>query len=403
MSERVLTFPVENFRKLPNPYQQKDTEKKGDEAYPQMYFAICDVKEIPEDIPMATNPRNQSMNNGVAKKIKASLLNTSEPNFYLLNRGMVISADSVHYDNNSGKLSITFSDEEVHGDVDGGHTYKAILEKRKELEPGQQFVKLEILTGVEDIFQALAAARNTSTQVQDKSIAELEHRFDLIKDIIKSEPFNNNVYFRENDKGDIDVADIISMLTLFNLEKYPDINSFPVIAYSGRKKCIDYYIEAHKNSEENPVVNPYYRMRNIMIDIFKLYDMLESNIGAYYKQKNASGRYGSVKGVSVPKNDSKSKPKLFKSKYYRNDMEYLSPTGFLYPILGAFRALIKDDGVEYSWKCDPFKIMEKVGPDLVETTVERSRTLGNNAQAVGKDVGNWKTLYMTIALELLNN
>lgn len=83
-------------------------------------------------------------------------------------------------------------------------------------------------------------------------------------------------------------------------------------------------------------------------------------------------------------------------------MDYLSPTGFLYPILGAFRALIKDDGAEYSWKCDPFKIMEKVGPELVETTVERSRTLGNNAQAVGKDVGNWKTLYMTIALEMLN-
>ena len=398
MSERVLTFPVENFRKLPNPYQQKDTEKKGDEAYPQMYFAICDVKEIPEDIPMATNPRNQSMNNGVAKKIKASLLNTSEPNFYLLNRGMVISADSVHYDNNSGKLSITFSDEEVHGDVDGGHTYKAILEKRNELEIGQQFVKLEILTGVEDIFQALAAARNTSTQVQDKSIAELEHRFDLIKDMIKNEPFSNNVYFRENDRGDIDVADIISMLTLFNLEKYPDINSFPVIAYSGRKKCIDYYIEAHKNNEDNPVGNPYYRMRNIMIDVFKLYDILESNIGAYYKQKNASGRYGSVKGVSVPKGDAK-----FKSKYYKTEMDYLSPTGFLYPILGAFRALIKDDGIEYSWKCDPFKIMEKIGPDLVETTVERSRTLGNNAQAVGKDVGNWKTLYMTIALEMLND
>ena len=240
MSERVLTFPVENFRKLPNPYQQRDEEKKSDDAYPQMYFAICDVKEIPEDIPMATNPRNQSMNNGVAKKIKASLVNTSEPFFYLLNRGLVISAASVHYDNNSGKLSITFSDEEVHGDVDGGHTYKAILEKRKELDKGQQFVKLEILTGVEDIFQSLAAARNTSTQVQDKSIAELENRFDFIKETIKNEAFCNDVYFRENDKGDIDVADIISMLTLFNLEKYPDINAFPVISYSSKKKFIDY-------------------------------------------------------------------------------------------------------------------------------------------------------------------
>ena len=285
MSEKLLTFRVENFRKLPNPYQQRAPEKKGDDSYPQMYFAICDVKELPDDIPMATNPRNQAMNTGVAKKIKASLLNTSEPNFYLLNRGMVISADTVHYDNNSGNLRISFSDEDVHGDVDGGHTYKAILEKRNNIEHGQQYVKLEILTGVEDIFQSLAAARTTSTQVQDKSIAELENRFDFIKETIKNEVFSNNVYFRENDRGEIDVADIISMLTIFNLEKYPDINSFPVIAYSSKKKCIDYYIDAHKSNEDNPNANPYYRMRHIMIDIFKLYDFLEVNIGSYYKKK----------------------------------------------------------------------------------------------------------------------
>lgn len=398
MSEMVLTFHVENFRKLPNPYQQKDTDKKGDESYPQMYFAICDVKNIPEDIPMATNPRNQSMNTGVAKKIKASLLNTSEPFFYLLNRGLVISAYSVHYDNNTGNLTVTFSDEDVHGDVDGGHTYKAILEKRNQIEYGQQFVKLEILTGVEDIFQSLAAARNTSTQVQDKSIAELENRFDLIKETIKNEPFSDNVYFRENDRGEIDVADIISMLTMFNIERFPDINSFPVMAYSFKKKCIDYYIASHKATEGNPNANPYYRMRSIMLDIFKLYDMLEANIGNYYKQKNATGKYGSVKGVIVPKDDSR-----FKSKFYGTEMKYQTPTGFLYPILGAFRALVKDDGIEYSWKKNPFAIMEKVAPDLVETTIERHRTLGNNAQLVGKDVGNWKTLYMTIALEMMND
>lgn len=396
MSEKILTFKVESFRKLPNPYQQKDIDKKTDDAYPQMYFAICDVKEVPDNIPMATNPRNQAMNTAVAKKIKASLLNTSESIFYLLNRGIVISAASVHYDNNSGNLNIVFTDEDVHGDVDGGHTYKAILQKKEYLERGQQFVKLEILTGVEDVFQALAAARNTSTQVQDKSIAELEDRFDIIKETIKSEKFSKDVYFRENDRGDIDVADIISLLTLFNLDKYADINTFPVIAYSGKKKCIDYYITAHKEHGETSA-NPYYRMKNIMLDIFKLYDKLEVNIGNFYKEKNSSGRYGSVKGVVVPKADIK-----FKSKFYKTEMDYQSPTGFLYPILGAFRALVKDDGAEYTWKKNPFAILDKVGADLVETTVERSRTLGNNAQAVGKDTGNWKTLYMTIALEMLN-
>ena len=134
-----------------------------------------------------------------------------------------------------------------------------------------------------------------------------------------------------------------------------------------------------------------------MLDIFKLYDMLEVNVGIYYKKKYTTGRYGSVKGVSIPKGDTK-----FKSKFYKTEMDYLSPTGFLYPILGALRVLVKDDGVEYSWKKNPFTVLEKLGPELVETTVERSRTLGNNAQLVGKDVGNWKTLYMTVALEMLN-
>lgn len=396
MSERVLTFKVESFRKLPNPFQQKGTEKKGDECFPQTYFAICDIKDIPEDIPMSTNPRNQSMGTAVVKKIKQSINNTSEPNFYLLNRGIVISAASIHYDNNNGNLTITFIDEDVHGNVDGGHTYKAILAERKKIDYGQQYVKLEILTGIEDFFQSLAAARNTSTQVQDKSIAELENRFNLIKNTISEEPFSKSVYFRENDTGDIDVADIISLLTLFNVDKYPDMNTFPAIAYSGKKKCIDYFIDAHKANGETSA-NPYFRMRSIMLDIFKLYDKLETDIGNYYKQKNASGRYGSVKGVTTPKGDTK-----FKSKFYKNEMDYQSPTGFLYPILGAFRALVKDDGIEFSWKKDPFKILDKVGAELVETTVERSRTLGNNAQAVGKDIGNWKTLYMTIALEMLN-
>ncbi len=394
--EKFLTFKVESFRKIPNPYQQKDLEKKRDQDYPQMYFAICDVKNLPDDIPMATNPRNQAMGTSVAKKIKQTLLNTSDPVFYLLNRGMVISANSVHYDNNSGNLSISFKDYDLHGDVDGGHTYKAILEKRDMLNFNDQYVKLEILTGIEDIFQSLAAARNTSTQVQDKSIAELEDRFDMIKDTIKNEPFSSKVYFRENDKGDIDVADIISILTLFNIDRYSDMNSFPIVAYSGKKKCIDYYIEAHKSYGETKD-NPYYKMRSIMIDIFKLYDMLEKNMGNYYKQKYSSGRYGSIKGVASPKGDFK-----FKSKFYKEELDYQSPSGFLYPILGSLRALIKEEANTYIWKKDPFVILDKLGKELVETTIERSRTLGNNPQAVGKDVGNWKTLYMTVALEILN-
>ena len=60
-----------------------------------MYIAICDVKDLPGDFPMETNPREQKMTTNVAKKIKESLLNTSELDFYLLNRGILLSAKDV--------------------------------------------------------------------------------------------------------------------------------------------------------------------------------------------------------------------------------------------------------------------------------------------------------------------
>ena len=173
---KELTIKVESFRKIPNPYLNKEDGNKD----AMMYVAICDVKNLPKDIPMETNPREQKLTTGVAKKIRNSLLEEDYLDFYLLNRGLCISAADVTYNNYANEMTVRFDDYEFHGDIDGGHTYKIILENQDKLEAGKQFVKIEILTGVEGIFQRLAAARNTSTQVQDKSIAELENRFDTV-------------------------------------------------------------------------------------------------------------------------------------------------------------------------------------------------------------------------------
>ena len=135
-----------------------------------------------------------------------------------------------------------------------------------------------------------------------------------------------------------------------------------------------------------------------MIQIFKLYDMLERKMGEYYKAKNLGGKYGATKGVTTA-----SDGRIFKSKFYQNEMQHLSPNGFIFPILGAFRALLNEneDGT-YGWTKDPFGMLDKVGPELVATTVERSRTLGNNPNAVGKDKGNWDTLYMSVKFEAMD-
>lgn len=393
-TSKTMTFKVQSFRRIPNPHlKTADGERSA-----EMYVAVCDVKDIPDDIPMETNPREQKMTTGVAKKIKASLLDTAEADFFLLNRGILLSAKSVAYNNYSSEVTIVFENPDVHGNVDGGHTYRTILENRKELDYGKQFVKLEILTGIEGIFQSLAAARNTSVQVQDKSIAELENRFDILKNTLSNEPYmhSGRVFFKENDTGDIDVTDLLALLNLFNIDRYSGMASFPIASYSFKKKCIDYYIEDHKkygSSQENP----YVKMHDIMPDIFRLYDAIEVNIGRYYMLKNPGGRYGATKGVQKPKDGQE-----FRSKFFQNRMDYASPNGFIYPILGAFRALVESQDSRYCWKADPFDILEKVGPDLVESTVSMSRSLGNNPQSVGKEANIWKTLYMTVAFSIMS-
>ena len=92
-------------------------------------------------------------------------------------------------------------------------------------------------------------------------------------------------------------------------------------------------------------------------------------------------KYALVVGVNKRKDG---KPP-YKTKYYKNNTDYITPNGFLFPILGAFRALIDVDSEGYyCWKKDPFRVLDKVGSDLMETTVDTSRTLGNNPNATGK-------------------
>lgn len=391
---KKLNFKTKSFRKIPNPFYDSDNPMDTSE----MYIMICDVKDIPKDIPMETNPREQKLTTAVAKKIRTSLINEKTHNFYLLNRGLTISAKSVKYDNKNDIASVEFENNDVHGDIDGGHTYKIILEEQENLDYGEQFVKIEILTGVEDMFQELAAARNTSVQVQDKSIAELEDRFEIIKKAIESEPYKNEIYFKENDNGDIDVTDIVSILNLFNIDKYPDKNENPIISYTGKGQCIKNYINIHKEYGDN-IQNPYVKMKYIIPDIFKLYDYLEKNMKKFYSNGVSNKKYGAVTGVTTRKDGKES----FKTKFYKEDIDYLTPNGFIYPILGAFRALLKENqNGYYEWKKKPVEVMEKVGAELVSNTINMSRELGNNPNATGKNKTLWMNLYMIVCMELVD-
>lgn len=278
MITKTMKVKQSSFRKLDDPFENGKSKK---------YIFYVKVDDVAEGIPMATNPREQKLTSAVAAAIQDSLL-SNDGYFHLKNRGIVLSAESVHYNNAKEEVSIVFSDSLSHGDIDGGHTYKIVcLHKGEGLE---QYVPFEVMTGVEDIIEQLAEARNTSVQVDQKSLAELAQRFEPIKEALEGMPFYQRIAFKQNQISKdeetgkklkmIDAREIVAIINMFDVESYSK-SVHPTQAYSSKGKMLDTYLE-------NP--ERYRKFGNIIPGIFDLYDAIECEFAAAYN--DATGGTG---------------------------------------------------------------------------------------------------------------
>lgn len=375
MSSVTVTFKVSSFVEVGDPLNN-DTHS---------YHMFVDVVDVPNNIPMNTNPRNQNMKTATVRGIYQSLDDITNPIFHLVNRGITISAKTVKYDNKKKLVTVVFEDNKIHGNIDGGHTYRAILEKQKNFKPNQQFVGMEIISGdvIENNFVKLASARNSSQQIVNKSIANLDNRFDFIKEAIKDEPYSERVFYRENDPGNIDIADITAIINMFNIDKYKKFTDVASSGYTQRKVVMSNYIKQHEkygDTEENS----FYKLRYILKDIISLYDKLESNFDKYYVEGSGM-RYGKLPCIKCKEN---------KTKFYNNKVKYITPKGFIFIVLSVFRLLVIDNEKGYfEWKENPFDVMDGIAPELCATIMDYARKQSWEIHKVLKDNKNWMCLY----------
>lgn len=384
MSLRKTMYVKENsFRKLDDPFN--DSTKKY-----IFYVKVCDV---PEGIPMSTNPRDQKLTSGVAQAIKESL-ESNDGFFHLKNRGIVLSAKSCTYNNKTKEVTILFEDDMLHGNIDGGHTYKIVCEhKNAGLD---QYVQFEVMTGVEDIIEKLAEARNTSVQVDEKSMAELQQKFDPIKEGLEGMPFFNRIAFKQNQQAFddetnkklkmIDAREIVSIVNMFNIDKF-SATTHPINAYSSKAKMLELYLD-------NP---EYYRKYvNIMPDIFDLYDTIETEFAIAFNE--SGGRYGRKKYSGY-----KDGKVIGASKFGLHDLCYRIPDGLIYPTVAAFRSMVVFNPAtnKYEWKngVDPISIWDKCKNNLTSQIMNFASAIGDNPNAVGKDSNIWNLAYMTVLLQ----
>ena len=147
-----LKIPAKDFRRFDDPF----TEERN-EGRPIKYRFYAKVADIPMELLdwMDTNPRDQNLNTDTSRAIRETLMDDGNPHFHLWNRGILISADRVTFDNRNGMAEIVLDDPQIHGNIDGGHTLRIILECRQKVDDGQmermpnQYVEMEVITGLD--------------------------------------------------------------------------------------------------------------------------------------------------------------------------------------------------------------------------------------------------------------
>lgn len=374
------TFKIKTLRTINSPSDTTITT----------YMALVNFRDLPSNLSLEVNPRKPKMNTSVAKQLISAVKANDNINFDINNRGIVITAKSVHFNTSTSELTVDFDDDPSrYGILDGGHTYTAIIEHRNTLsEEIDKFVRLEIIVGDNLDVTALADARNTSAQVSDIALFELDDKFDFIKKSVETQPYKDDIAFKDNENKPIPVVDLLKLMFIFNIKRYPDDSSAPTPAYSAKASV---FKDFRKELETDN--NIYVKLAPQLAKLVELYETIQKEMPKKYndfKAENGSkGSFGRVRGVTSSQ-ESKTK---FYSDFTHSEIPYEISAGFLLPIFGAFRALLKENNNgELYWLFDPIEIWEASGVRLVQNTFETD----TNPQMAGKTKTLWQSNYRIV-------
>lgn len=389
---KQIKFKVDSLRTLTSPYKRTDKDETSLET---IYYLLISMKDLPDDIPMDVNPRVPKMGTNVAKRLIKAVVEP-ETDFYINNRGIIIAAKSLSFNSAESEVTIDIGNQDDENDkfnygiLDGGHTYTAIIQNRDKIPKDiEKFVRMEVITNVVNITR-LSDARNTSVQVSDIALFNLEDSFEDVRRAIQEQPYADKIAYKDNENKPISISELLRLMYAFDVEKYPDDNIAPIQSYSGKAQVFKRYRDAFKSVF-------YKSLTKQLPKLVDLYDLIEREVGdKYVEYKKNLGvsipRFGAVKGVE-------SVEKGTKTEFLENKTYYSVSSGYIYPIFGAFRSLLKIDeetGKVY-WLYDPIEIWGEVGTSIVQNTFETS----SNPQLAGKDKQLWLSNYRIVETQSL--
>lgn len=369
-------------------------------------------------IPDNVNPRSHDphcLRGAVAKQIERTLTDAPE-DFFLANRGSTIIAESYSFNPQTGEIELTIADPENQGLADGATTDAVLAKVQTEaarsllskpdatylelLEKGEKAeslkggrIHLEVFVELDDRerLASLVQGRNTSRQVKGWSMSDFRGEFEWVKKQLEAPEsgFTGRVGYEENADEDINILEVLALLTLFH-RRYdePDANgadTAPVVAYSSRGSL-------DRQLRDPEVLKGYRELAPLLTSILKLHDAVYLGYeAAYDKAFGKKSRLTRRKGVE---------PREHRLPITGAVAEYTLPIGFVFPVLASLRALISRRAGVIKFRVDPFKFFEKHGPALVSEFMEHFEAAGSNANEVGKRKLVYTALHSKAALAL---
>lgn len=378
------------------------------------HFMLVPAAELPDGIPTGANPREPNLNRRVYREVRRSLCDENDHvdadgTFHLKHRGITIVAESVTrsakgHGNGMDLISLCFAegDPDIDGIVDGGHSYELIRQARTRGSiPENQFVKLEVITGLtkSSLVTDIAGGRNTSLQVHKKSLMDLGQKFDRIKEALRDDGFDECIAWHENEDGDVDVVDVIAVLSCFDTWTFPDRTSHPVDAYRRKQSMLDRFASDPTRIE---------RLLPIAADILRLHDLIAWDSEERWQSGGgASGTGGNYGHLDMVENRDNGRNRFtFPFLDDKTSTKRLRRPALL-PILASFRQLVSSTGQagdeKACWRTDFVDVEDiwrEAGADLLRAFYEHYTSTGRDLHAAGRSSALWGSLYKELAVIL---
>ncbi|WP_019785862.1 AIPR family protein, partial [Streptococcus sobrinus] len=263
----IYNFTAKAVRTIPSPSQEGVTT----------YFAYINFRDLPDNLPLEVNPREPKMTTNVGKTLKEAV-ESSDTDFDINNRGIVLVAKGFKFDTSKSMITLDLgNDPKEFGILDGGHTYTAIKEKRDALNDDiNKYVRLEIIVGENLTVSRIADARNTSANVSDEALLELDDKFDFIKEAVKNESYAKDIAFKDNSPERLRVNELLKLIYIYNVYEFTTANEIPIKAYSSKMAVLK---DLKKDLESKK--NDYFNLAKLLPELVRLYNTVETE----YKNK----------------------------------------------------------------------------------------------------------------------